>query len=711
MATLEKIRSKSVFLLVVIFVALLAFILGDAITNGRNLFGNHTTVAKVGGDKIDYLEYQRKREELAQQLEEARKQNPQQYANFDQQRLPQMALNQLISEHLLNDAVSRLGIRTSGAQLREYLFNSQPTPDMIAVVRQLQSMGVNVASIEQAHSAIFNPKANGLTQAQVEPLQKAWLAIEADAKKQLAQSTYVQLLAGTFHANNLDKKALYNDYVALTDVSYAYRPYGQLDEKKYPVSDAEIKKAYDEDKNMFRVEEPTKDVSFIAVSVAPSQADLTAAAQLADKTAVALRDTAASLPKSLKDEGIHVENKTLRGADISNGAVKAFVASAPKDSVSVVSNNMAGFTIVKMGKRYAEVDSVKLNLVTVAGKTLPAKVLARLNGGLALDSLASTFAPDSVVLQADQWITLFNDKGRASELSAAQLDTLKAANGRFVKMMSTADGALLAQLASQSSPKEIYEYDVVEYTLQPSAKTLSDERAKLEKFLAANTTAAAFTKNAEKEGYNVQNYQLSQSSDAVPRMPNYPMYFPESRQVVRWVMMDGKPGQVSHVYESNDKQHPMLYAVAVNSAYEDFVPVTNADVKEYLTQKVRRSKAGDAMMKEYAGKTANIATVARAMGVEPTENPQLRFQGRAGINDPKVLGQMVGAKPGQKVVLVKGDDGVYAYVVKGHSNEKLNYDDATYEQQYRQLVNPQLELMLRGAKKIDNNIYKFEAGD
>ena len=75
MATLEKIRSKSVFLLIVIFVALLAFILGDAITNGRNLFGNHTTVAKVGGEKIDYLEYQRKREELNRQLEEARRQN------------------------------------------------------------------------------------------------------------------------------------------------------------------------------------------------------------------------------------------------------------------------------------------------------------------------------------------------------------------------------------------------------------------------------------------------------------------------------------------------------------------------------------------------------------------------------------------------------------------------------------------------------------
>ena len=45
MATLEKIRKRSVLLIVIIGAALLAFILGDALTNGRTLFGNGTTVA------------------------------------------------------------------------------------------------------------------------------------------------------------------------------------------------------------------------------------------------------------------------------------------------------------------------------------------------------------------------------------------------------------------------------------------------------------------------------------------------------------------------------------------------------------------------------------------------------------------------------------------------------------------------------------------
>ena len=58
MATLEKIRSKSVLLLIIIGVALLAFVIGDFFTSGRTLFGTGTTVAKVNGKSIDIQEFQ-----------------------------------------------------------------------------------------------------------------------------------------------------------------------------------------------------------------------------------------------------------------------------------------------------------------------------------------------------------------------------------------------------------------------------------------------------------------------------------------------------------------------------------------------------------------------------------------------------------------------------------------------------------------------------
>lgn len=709
MATLEKIRSKSVFLIIVIGVALLAFIVGDAITNGSKLFGNQTTVAKVGKQKIDYTEYQRKRQELNNQLEEARRQNPQQYANFDTQILAQMALEQLVGEKLLDDAVDKAGVRSTGNQLRFYMLENPINEKVNLVIRQLMASGVQVSTPAQAYEIIFNPKRNGLSDADMAPFQRQWLAVEEETKQMIARNTYQRLLYGTVKANELDKKSMYNDYVATADVEIAFKPFGQLDEKKYPVSASEINDRYKQERYRFEVMEPTKEVSFIAVNVVPSAADIKNAKALAQKTVKALRDS--TLGKDMRREGVVVERRQLRASDISNAAIKSYVASAPADSVSLISETPRGFTIVKMGSRRAEVDSIQVNIVSVAGAALPAKVLATLNSGIVVDSIKSVYKTDSVTVQPKQWIQLFTAAGPTNAIEKGQLDTLMNAGGRYVELFKSNDGAVYAQVADKKAPVEVYEYEEISYDVKPSVRTVSDERAKLEKFLAANNTAAKFKANAAKAGYNVQEFDFTQSLPAVPRFQGMNQYYPDSRQVVRWVMIDGNKGDVSHIYESKDANAPALYAVAVDSEYEDFIPADNKKVKDLLTGEVRASKAGDAMVKQYQAKASSVASAAAAMGVQSSSSPAFRFGRNYSVSDPAVTGRISGTNPGAKVYVVKGADGVYAYRVKSRKNENFPYNADSYEQQYYQLVNPDMQGMLRGDRKIVNNVYKFEAGD
>jgi peptidyl-prolyl cis-trans isomerase D len=709
MATLEKIRSKSVFLIIVIGVALLAFIVGDAITNGSKLFGNQTTVAKVGKQKIDYTEYQRKRQELNNQLEEARRQNPQQYANFDTQILAQMALEQLVGEKLLDDAVDKAGVRSTGNQLRFYMLENPINEKINLVIRQLMASGVQVSTPAQAYEIIFNPKRNGLSDADMAPFQRQWLAVEEETKQMIARNTYQRLLYGTVKANELDKKSMYNDYVATADVEIAFKPFGQLDEKKYPVSASEINDRYKQERYRFEVMEPTKEVSFIAVNVVPSAADIKNAKALAQKAVKALRDS--TLGKDMRREGVVVERRQLRASDISNAAIKSYVASAPADSVSLISETPRGFTIVKMGSRRAEVDSIQVNIVSVAGAALPAKVLATLNSGIVVDSIKSVYKTDSVTVQPKQWIQLFTAAGPTNAIEKGQLDTLMNAGGRYVELFKSNDGAVYAQVADKKAPVEVYEYEEISYDVKPSVRTVSDERAKLEKFLAANSTAAKFKANAAKAGYNVQEFDFTQSLPAVPRFQGMNQYYPDSRQVVRWVMIDGNKGDVSHIYESKDANAPALYAVAVDSEYEDFIPADNKKVKDLLTGEVRASKAGDAMVKQYQAKASSVASAAAAMGVQSSSSPAFRFGRNYSVSDPAVTGRISGTNPGAKVYVVKGADGVYAYRVKSRKNENFPYNADSYEQQYYQLVNPDMQGMLRGDRKIVNNVYKFEAGD
>lgn len=711
MATLEKIRSKSVFLIVVIGVALLAFIVGDALTNSQNIFGERTTIAKVGGTKIDFTDYQRKREELNNQLEEARRQNPAQFANFDTQILAQMALDQVMQEKIVDAAAEKAGVRTSGNLLRFYMLDNPQNPQVMNIVRQLNATGLSVQTPQQAYEVIFNPKRNGLTEAQMEPFQKLWLNAENEMKQNLKGMVYQRVLAGTVKANELDKKALYNDYITTSNVDVAFVPFGMLSEKEYPVTDSDLKKAYDEKKGLMKVEEPTKDVSFISVSISASAEDRAHARDLAQQTVVSLRDSAGQLSKQIKKEGVAMTHHALRGADLPAGMVKDFVTSAPKDSVKLISENIQGFTVVKVGNRTAAVDSVQVSLITTATDVLGNKVLAALNEGLSADSIHTKFPIDSVATQFDQWITLYTADGPTNAMPEETLDSLKNAAGKFVVLQSAPQGMLLGKLIKQNAPVTIYEYDQAEYLLGPSVKTVNDERAKLEKFLLENKTAADFVKNAQKAGYSLQEFSFTQSTPAVPRMMGMNQYYPDSRQVVRWVMMDGKDGEVSHIYESKNALTPALYAVAVERSYDDYVPMTNPQVKEMLTQEVRASKAGDKMLEKYGKNTSSMDAASKAMGVASQNNAEFRFGNNMNVGDAAVMGKIAGSKADKKVILVKGDNGVYAYQVNSNAKETFPYTDQMYEQQYFQLVNPNLVEMVKGDNKLKNNIYKFEAGE
>lgn len=711
MATLEKIRSKSVFLIVVIGVALLAFIVGDALTNSRNIFGDHTTVAKVGNVKVDYLEYQRKREDLNNQLEEARRNNPQQYSNFDTQILPEMAVEQLMQEALVLNAADKADIRCTGNLLRFYMLDNPNNPEVVKVMRQLISNNISVQTPQQAYEVIFNPKRNGLTDAQVEPYQRAWLAAEKETERLVKLQTYQRLLTGLVHANDLDKKALYNDYVATSNVNVAFKPYGELNEKEYPVSDKEIADRYNKDKNEFMVEEPTREISFISVQILPSAADQKASKDLAAKTVASLSN-GGQLSKDIKKGGVNVTRYALREKDI-DPTLRGIVTTASADSAKIVSNDIQGFKVVRVVSRTSAVDSIQVNLVSVASEGLGKRILADLNSGkVVADSLMSKFSADSVATQLEQWIPLYTADGETNALPKETLDSLRNAGGKYISIRQGAgQGMLIAQLAKQNAAVSVVEYDLAEYVLAPSTETRNRERSKFEKFLGANNTAEKFTANAAKEGYTVQQFVLTPSTPAVPRFQGMNQYYPESRQVVRWVMIDGEKGEVSHIYNSNDAVRPSMYAAVIEDAYDDYAPVTNKAVREELTARIRADKAGDKMLKEYSGKTQTVESAAQAMKVEMKNYPKMRFALGSGIGDARLVGRISGAKADKKVNITKGSDGVYVYQVVAHENEKFPYNADIYDRQYAQFVNIDMVKMLQGTKRVNNNVYKFEAGE
>lgn len=705
MATLEKIRNKSVFLIVVIGIALLAFIVGDAISNGRTLFGNGSTVAQLGDAKVDISEYQ-------QRLNMLQEGNP----DADSQLLSQAALDQLLNEKLLDNAAKEMGIAVSDEQTSFYIME-QPLEPMQMFMntygRSIQQLFPNAQPTPQLmYNVIFSPEKYNLTADQVSGLKQAWLAMESDTKAAIARNLYVKLLAGTIQPNALDKKDLFAMNAQSYTVDIARKSFGELDPKKYPVSDEELKAEYEKRKKFYRMNEPGKTVGFIAYEVKPSAEDIKAAKDL-QTSALALLKAGKPLSKDLTKEGVRYERTVTSASNVANPQIANFLKSANADTVAVFDRG-GSFNIVKLVRVSSANDSVELDVVQVQ-KDQVAAVTADLKAGVSADSLTSKYA-DKVMTQPSQWIQVQNPQMRAGipQTFAAALDSV--APGAVLTVDSGDQGSVLAYIKNVKPKVPVYEFEDVSYELYPSQETIDAATAALAKYAATNNTPAKFGDNAQKAGYQYQSLPVSASIPAVPAGMN-PMngqrsYYPHSAKVIEWVMTQGEPGSVSEVFDNEDAQAPVLYIAMVENEYDEYAPYNDSLVKKDLENRVRRSKAGDAMVKQYSGK-GDINATAQAMGVPVVTDSQVRFMGSSNVADAKVAARMTGTKPGNKVYVVKGDDGVYAYVVKSANAVTTQPFEDQQKQQYGSAFKANINNimnMLRGNKRVENHIFEMTGG-
>ena len=154
MAALEKIRKKAVFLTIVIGVALLAFILGDAEKMVGTLFGSGNTIAKVDGDKIDAVEFQKQYEKASQQLQN-------QGQTVDAALVQQQVIEQMISERLLEKELNSVGIDVSNAEITEAMTGKNANMMVLQFARQM-----GVESPAQLYDLLYNPTKYGANEQQ-----------------------------------------------------------------------------------------------------------------------------------------------------------------------------------------------------------------------------------------------------------------------------------------------------------------------------------------------------------------------------------------------------------------------------------------------------------------------------------------------------------------------------------------------------------------
>lgn len=682
MSTLEQIRQRPVLIISILGVALLLFIL-TAVDRPGELFTDSHTVAKVDGEKIDYLEFQKRVEQQQEQMQQRG------YTNVDVAQVQEYVLQQMVNESLLKKEFERLGLTVTDNELSQAMLGATPSP---YVQQMVQSMGIPSAQL--LYEAAFNPTKSGVTPEQAPQFQSAWAELEKNTEEMMLQQKFMALFAGTLTANKLDAKALYEDNATTSTIVYAKKDLSTLKDADFTPTDAEINDLYNQEKNRYRINEKQVVISYIAVDVVPSTDDLAAAQREVEDAIVGLRmnegtDAVASNGK------FYVNRVSATEASLAP-ALKKAVPSMAKDSVAMISFIDNQYTIAKLLDVTTSIDSVLVDVAFINETADADSVIARLNTGASKIDMGDAIAQS----QDSMWVSLL-DPGIAQFKD--QIAT--AETGSYFKPEGGQNGMTM-RVRSRKAPVAVYDVAEITYDVVPSNATIQKLNGDLRKYLADNSTAAKFTSEATKAGYSALSAVVTPSTLSINGLQ-------ESRGAAKWAL-DAKKDQVSGVF-NNDRDSRLL-AVAVNDVYDGkFVPATNETVRNYLTNKVMNHKKAEKLIADYNGKGKSVAEYAAAMQVK-ADTTQVTFGQPYVRNFPMyesaLQANVAVAKKGELVGPVALNQSVVVFTVTDVTAPSREFDyknDAMVFNQREGVASFQrtLPAVLLGNKKVENKIQKF----
>lgn len=693
MATLEKIRSKSVFLIVTIGVALFAFIIGDFLTSGRSIIGNDRVVATVGGDKIDIIDFQKRYNEATQQMQGRNN-------DLDQAVLQQQVLDAMVQEKLITDELNKLGIEVSADELTEFMVGKNASYQLLQFAQQM-----GASSPAELYSMTKNPSNYGLTNEQVAPLKQQLLQIENQTEQMLKYAKFERLVSGAIQANDLDKKALNNDN-AIYNITFAKKALSDINDEEYPVSAADLKAEYNKNKERYRLNTEVRKGNVILVNIVPSETDEQEGQKIFEDAVVELRNNE-GVAGVFSNDLLTVKQSNTTLARTTNSTLKEFLSSASVNDLSEVSHVGETYSVTKLVGKKVETDSVMVNIVLAQGDAaLQDSVLAQLQSGIDLSAFDNS--ENVQVAQQDQWINLM-------DLSASEADAknkiLEAGKDYFV-LNSSDQGAVFCKVIDKKAPKTQYEIAEVSYTVEPSETTKQNLRDKLQSYIIDNNTKDDFVNNALQSGYQAMEVQLTND---MPQINNVK----DTRKVLQWAF-NAKKNEVSPIFEADDNYY---VAIALADIIDGgYAPLSESSISMMLTDQVRSDKKAAKIIGDVAGKATDLAGYAALLDSKidtTTVNLNTPFISLIGF-DPILAGAVAGTTEGTVGGPVKGMNGVYVFTVNSVDAVGTTLSDAEaaarYSQRFggaaitgagRQNQAPLLIDILREKQPVKNQMLRF----
>ena len=675
MATLEKIRSKAALLVVVVGVALFAFIIGDFLRSGSTFFQqSKEKVIVVDGNSISIQDYQSRVEYLSNMYKGSGN------LSEDQQfQIREMVFQEKVNTILLKEIGEKVGLSVGTEELSDMVLGNNTSPlilqipdfqnpqtgqfDKNSFIQFLQLVETDDIGMYPAES-----------QQQILNMKQYWADMEKNIVNDKLRSKLTSLIVNGITNNSLDAKKHFEETAVNVDFEFVTQPFSIVPDSAITVSNSEISKLYEERKEYFKQEE-ARVIDYIAINIVPSQEDYNDVAEQLEKVKQEFSTTTDVVDVVNDNSDVPFLNAFGSITEFP-GDVAQFLQSEEIGSIygPVLTENT--YNLYKLIDKTQAPDSIFVYFLSLPAFNDEVK-LKNFSDSLINVLKEKSFSEMAIEATGGQgngemgWQTEYSlakngaDIQMTEAMFSAKLNTPQVIKSTF--------GSHLFQVTEKTKSVAKYKVADISIVVTPSTETYNQMYNDLNQFISTNNDVVSFRKNASDAGFFPQvDMSVIANQNRLANIGN-------SRQVVRWAFSN-KKGSVSDIFECDD-----YFVAATVIGYKKEGYLSMEEVSAVLKRELMSKKKGEKIVNDLnAKKLSSLEQYADATGttVQGTQFVNFDTPRITGIGmDPVVNAKAVFAEVGTITGPFTGNNAVYVLSLTNKNTENQTFDETISKSQ------------------------------
>lgn len=671
MATLQKIRSKGPLLVIVIGLALFAFIAGDA-WKVLQPHQDKQDVGEIDGESLSAQEYQKMLDEYTDIVKFS---SGSSVLSDDQlTQLKDEVWRTYVNNKLIENEADKLGLTVSDEEIKAIIEDGTNPMLQQTPFRNPQTGAFDKDMLKKFLVDYAKMDKTQMPAQYVEYYQSMsnfWNFIEKNLRQNRLMEKYQNLLAKSLIANPVEAQAAFDGRVNQYDMLLAAVPYTSITDSTITVSDSELKDLYNKKKEQFKQYVETRDIKYIDVQVKPSDADR-----------IAIQEEVTEYTDQLGNATEYVSFIRTTGSEFPYVDVPYSKAAYPSDIVARLDSAAIGeiygpyynqgddsYNSFKILSKQVAPDSVQYRQIQVYTEDIAkTKVLAdsiynAIKGGADFVELAKKYNSNG----ESNWLT--SQQYEKVPLDVDNTNYINAINNLSVNgitNLALGQGNIIIQVLDKKGMKDKYKVAVIKRPVEFSKETYNKVYNDFSQFIASNETLDKLVANAEENGYRLlERNDFYSSEHTLGGIKG-------TREALKWVFTS-KPGEISPLYECGESDR-LLVVGLTGVSKEGYRSMES--VKDQLKAEIIKDKKAEKIIADIQAKNINNFQQAKSIANVVTDSVK-----HVTFSAPTYVAMTRGSEPAlgayasimeiNKVSSpIKGNSGVY--VLQVYNKEKLN---------------------------------------